>query len=283
MNTRSSLPLLLLLLVLAASLLLAGCTGATGLLPEPTATAAPSTSTTQLTATATATPEPTATATSAPTDTPTAVPSPTEDEVVRGAMKKTATAGEMNAKVIPDLETYGVNPDEGHVAWASDKAVKLEVKSYLENKNHVLEDVGSVADFVVQSDITWETSGALSLCGITFHANEDLAMGAQNRFFLMRLQYDPQWTIWRWEWGQFQFHLPGSWSSSRDIHDENGSENTVALVVRGKDINIYINGDHQRWLEDTKLKDGLIAFSANQESGTTKCTFQNAWVWVFDK
>lgn len=277
MKTRSILSLFF-LLALLSGLFLTACGGAAGTLPAPTETPVPPTSTSE----PTATPEPSATATTAPTETPTAVPSPTEDRAARGAMKKTATAGELNAKVIPDLEEYGVNPDDGHVVWASEKAIQLDLKSYLENKNHVLEEVGSVTDFVIQSDVTWETSGALSLCGITFHAGEDIDQGAQNRFFIMRLQFDPSWTIWQWEYGQFQSFLTGGWSSSRDIHDENGDKNTLGLVVRGKDIDIYINHDHQRRVEDAKLKEGLLALSANQESGSTKCRFMNTWVWVFD-
>lgn len=186
------------------------------------------------------------------------------------------------ALVYPRLEKYGISPAEGHIAWVGRQPIRLELTSYMENGDHVLEDIGSVSDFVIESKVTWDTSGALSLCGITFHAEEDLAQGAQNRFFIMRLQYSPGWTIWHWNYGQFQHFVSDRWQISPDIHDDNHSYNRLALVVRGKDIDIFINGDKQRQVEDTKLEEGLLALSANQESGRTVCTFEDTWVWVFD-
>jgi len=270
----------LLLLAMMAGLLLNGC-GVLPKAPEPTATAIPATATPEPTATHTQ--APTATATSAPTDTPTPLPSPTEDLAATQSAQETAAANALNDMVAKDLEKYEVDPASGHVVWSDKQAVDLTVTDYMGDSNHWLEDAGSLTDFVVQSDVTWETSGALSLCGITFHAQNDLEKGKQNRFFLMRLQFDPGWTIWRWEYGQFKNFLSGGWRSSSAIHDENGDSNVLALVVKGKDIFVYINHDKQAWLEDLQLKDGLLALSAYQESGKTQCIFENTWVWAFDQ
>lgn len=270
----------LLLMVLTASLLLNGC----NMLPQaaaPTETPVPATSTSLPTATATEVP--TATATSVPTDTPTPVPSPTLDLAATKTAQETEAANQLNEMVAKDLEKYEVDPAAGHVVWAGEKAVDLEVTDYLGDKNYWLDEVGEVKDFVVQSEVTWDTSGALSLCGITFRSESDRQMGKQNRFFMMRLQYDPGWTIWRWQYGQFQYHVGGGWRGSGSIHDENGDTNLVGLVAKGKDIFVYINHDKQAWIEDLQLTQGEIALSADQESGKTHCTFENTWVWAFDE
>lgn len=254
----------------------ASTTAASTVPPEPKVTA---------TEVLTETPTPTASPSSTPTETatPTRQPSATADRTGTAAARGTATAEALSAWVNPYLLEYGVNPDDGHIVWVNKQSLKLDLTSYMENADHVLKDAGKLADFVIQTEVTWDTSGALSLCGLTFSADDDFASGAQNRFFIMRLQYDPGWTIWRWEYGKFQsFVFKEGWRSSRDIHDDNGSSNLLALVVRGKDIDIFINRDKQRRVEDTKMKEGWLAFSANQESGKTTCTFRNSWVWAFN-
>ncbi len=270
---------LFLLLALLISLLASGCGQGAGKSATPTITSIPKVSTEPPTATPTLLP--TATSTVSPTSTPTPSPSPTVDRTAIAAARATDTSEAVNELIRPDLEEYGVDPADGKVVWVEKRPVNLELTSYMENRNHVLEEAGKLSDFVIQSDITWETSGALALCGLTFRAEDDLAMGAQDRFFMMRLQFDPGWTIWRWEYGKYQSFV-SDWLSSRDIHDKNGSTNVVALVVQGKDIDVFINHDKQRRVEDSKLTEGLLALSAFQESGKTKCKFENTWVWAFD-
>jgi hypothetical protein len=267
--------------VVLINLLLIGCgLAATA---APTSTPVPPTSTPLPSATSTPSPLPTATATSAPTSTPTQVPSATPNRTATASANQTATAEAINAALAPALEAYGVDPADGHLAFADEDPGRLELSSYGETDNLVLKEVGKLTDFVVESEITWKTSGALSLCGITFHAEDDLAQGLQNRFFIMRLQFDPGWTVWRWQYGQFQSFVSDHWLPSSHIHDKNSSSNVLGLVVKGPDINVFINGKKERQVEDPKLKEGLLALSAFQESGSTMCQFKNTWVWVFDK
>jgi hypothetical protein len=229
--------------------------------------------------TATHTPPPTGTPTIPPTATPTPLPTETPDLAATIDARLRATS---EAALNDRLEEYGIDPSAGRFVLENHKPIRMELTSFLENSNRVLDEAGSLADFVVESNITWTTSGGLALCGITFHAEEDLAEGAQNRFFMMRLQYSPAWTIWHWEYGEFQYFVNDGWLASRDIHDENDSTNRVALVVQGKDIDIFLNGDKQRRVEETTLTEGLLALSAFQESGRTVCTFEDTWVWVFE-
>jgi hypothetical protein len=266
--------------LLIASFLLGGCSQVAGVsitatMPPtpvpPTATALP---------TATYTPVPTDT----PTATPTASPSPTLDLKATEAANKAATAEAAKAAFASVLKEFDVDASTGRLVWADTSDVKQEVTAYLETANYVIKDAGQLDNFVMQSEIKWKTSGALSLCGFTFSAEDDLNTGAYDQIMLMRLQYNPLWTIWRWDNGQFQYHLANDWQESRDIHDENDSKNVLTLVVKGKDITVYINGDKQsRKMEDTKAKKGWLALSTYQESGKTTCTFTNTWIWSIDQ
>ncbi len=266
---------------LLISLLSSGCGPVAGTLAAAASTTVPPTSKPQ--PTASSTPPPTVTLTSTPTNTPTLVPTSTPDHTATTAAQVTRAAEATNALLAPDLEGYGVDPASGHVVMVYPGSPKIELTSYMETGNWLLKEAGSLSDFVVQSEITWKTSGALALCGITFHAQDDLDNGLQNRFFMMRLQFDPAWTIWRWENGKFQSFVSNDWLPSNHIHDKNSSTNVVALVVKGKDIDIFINRHKENRVEDSKLKEGLLALSAFQESGSTTCQFDKTWVWAFDK
>ncbi len=268
------------LLILLIGLLLSGCEQAAGLTATPTDQPIPKASTDL--PSATPTPLPTATATEAPTSTPTPSPTPTVDHAAAASARATASSESANELVRADLEEYGVDPADGKAVWVQKRPVRLKLSSYMETSDSIIDEVGSLSDFVIQSDITWETSGALSLCGITFRAEDDFSMGVQDRFFMMRLQFNPGWTIWRWEYGRFQSFVSGDWLASRDIHDKNGSTNVVALVVKGKEIRIFLNHDEQHKMEEPKLVEGLVAFSAFQESGKTTCEFENSWIWAFN-
>jgi hypothetical protein len=285
MNTKAPLNLFL-LLVLLLCLLLGGCGQVAGVQATPTEPAVTATSTPEPEATSTPLPPsatPTSTPTDLPTSTPTPLPSPTADRTAAAQVKASATAEALAELMAPDLEEYGVDPSEGHPVWYSGKSIKIELSNYMENKNRFLEEVEPLSDFVIQSRVTWDTSGALSLCGITYNAGDDFDLGKQNRFFLMRLQFAPQWTIWRWEYNRFQSFLTGSWHTSGNIHDKSGSSNLITLVARDKNIAVYINGTKQRQVEDTQHAGGWLALSAFQESGSTICKFDQTWVWAFDQ
>jgi hypothetical protein len=271
-----SLPLLLIFII---SLLLGGCSQVGGVAITATAinTAIPPTATAQPTATFTPVP------TDTPTATPTASPSPTPDLKATEAANQAATAEAQTAAFAAVLKDFDVDASTGHLAWSETSEIKQEVSAYLEKANYVIKDAGQLDNFVMQSEIHWKTSGALSLCGFTFSADDDLKAGMFDQLFLMRFQYNPVWTIWHWNYGRFEYHLLNDWQASRAIHDDNDSKNVLTLVVRGKDITVYVNGDKQQATEDTKAKKGWLALSTYQESGKTSCKFTNSWVWSIDK
>lgn len=275
MKRKTWLPGILAIISLT-SLLLTGCGKVQGVAITPTL--APTS-----TAVPTNTPLPMATDTPLPTVTTTRTQTPVPKPTVDRTATVEAENQEINSIFGPVLDDYGVNVADGHLAWYDFDPTTLEVTGYMERDDKWLDDAGILTDFVIETKITWNTTGGLALCGITFHAEEDLENGLQNQFFIQRLQFSPTWAIYNRNNGRLQYFLSGNWIPTRDLHDKNDSSNVVALVVKGSEITVFINGDKQRKLEDKKLKEGLVALSTLQESGHTTCKFENTWIWVIDQ
>lgn len=274
----------LLVTILLLSMLLTGCGPKTAVksaeaTQEPAATQTPA---------PTNTPQPTSTNTLVPTDTPTPTATATltatatPDRKATAMTARTATAEALIEKIKPDLEIYGYKPEDGHLAWSSDEEYILEANSYGAIRYHPLDDLGAISNFIVQSKVEWDTSGALAGCGFIFRAEEDINEGKHHQFYMIRLQNAPAWTIEFVQFGRYQSSLVKGVFSNH-INDKNGTSNVITLVVNGRNITPYINGEKERTIEDVKLKEGLIALMTIQESGSTTCTFNDTWVWAIDK
>ncbi len=267
--------------MLLISVLLSGCAQATPK-AEPTA-AATATSAPTNTPKPTDTPVPTATATNTPV--PTATATATPDAAATQAAAQAATEQALVDIVKPDLEAFGIDPKDGHVAWVSKDDINLEATSYQEEKIYQLDEVGKVADFVLKTRVTWNSTGGLAGCGIKFRAADDLKMGGHYEFLMMRLQFQPYWDFEFHQFNQWQytFTATGKAVATNKLDDEKNSSNDIALVARGKQFTVYFNGAQQRPGENNKLADGNIVLVSWQDSGKTTCKYADTWVWVFDK
>lgn len=253
-----SLTFLTIILLIVTS---AGCAG-------PTPTPAP-------TETPTPTPLPTATATPLPTVTPT--PTATVDRQATVSARVTATRVAREAEVVVELEKVGLTADSGILIYDSKSPISMTLTSY---NSYWPESVVTTAlkDFVVHTEIQWDSTSGLAGCGIMFRAEEDLERGAQYFFDLMRLSGAPNWEIYYRKFNTWQNDIV-SYRFDNAILDEPNSVNEVILLVQGDLIQGYINGKKLREGRYAKLSEGGIAFLAWQESGETTCTFRNTWVW----
>ncbi len=235
-------------------------------------------------------PTSTATATLIPTDTP--VPTPTvtrtatPDSRATLAAAQTATQAAIDNRVNAELVEYGIDPSLGQVVWAYEDAVELDGGGYATGFYQKIEDLGVLEDFVVQSEITWNTSGALAGCGFIFRAPDDwdLDIGDWYEFYMLRVQYAPVWFLDYWKDGRWEYSMPG-WSGveSGNIEDENDSKNILTLDVVGDTFTVYINGVKERAVQNDKVTEGCLAFQVVQNSGTSYCKFENTWVWAYNK
>jgi hypothetical protein len=269
-------------IVILLSLLISGCGPETvvqsaGVIPtlEETPTTAP-TNTPLPTDTPVSTVTPTATSTATPRPTPTATPN------LKATVQAEATAyvDAVLKRIEPDITAYGYTLADGHLLWINEEAMEITVEEYGMSLFNKL-DAPVTGNFILQTNITWNTTGGLAGCGLFFRMDE-AADGPGNQFEMWRLQNAPAWNISYYDRGQWQRSL-SNWVYTNSIIDENDSTNKVALVVDGRNIYPYINGKKQRLVEDITLKEGLFAISATQDSGVSTCIFEDTWIWAIDK
>ena len=184
-----------------------------------------------------------------------------------------------------DLTKYGIDPTLGHVAWVMKEPVILDGSGYAMGFFEPIKELGVVKDFVVQSEVTWDTSGGLSGCGYVFRAPDDwdMKIGDFYTYEMIRLQYSPTWFINYFKDGRWNYALPNrDGVSSANILDTKLSKNLVTLDVHGDSFTLYINGVKERTIQNNKITEGGLAFEVTQEFGTSYCKFENGWVWEYD-
>lgn len=254
------------------AILLSGC-GPLRLAP-PTATPSPLPPTVTFTLPPTETATPTLTRTPVP---PTSTPTPDRTATLEAEVRATGDAA--LAEILPEMEDLGLSPKDGHIEWFNPEKLSLSVDSHLENE-YVKLDVGDATDFIVHTDVAWDSTSGLAGCGIVFRADEDLRDGGYYDFALMRLQFQPGWDIEYFKFGKWQQTLTNKVVFTDFINDSPWSTNELTLEVKGNQFTPYINGEKFRAVTHDKQKRGLIAFHVWQESGTTDCDFSNSWLWM---
>lgn len=267
--------------IILASLFLSGC-GTTNVvapaettrMPDLTATVAP----TNTPVPPTNTPMPTATATLMPTATPTRTATPNLTATVEAA--EAAYVEALLKKIEPDLTNYGYTLADGHLIWVNEEPMEITVEDY---GTSLFNNLGApeAENFIIQTSITWNTTGGLAGCGLFFRMSED-EDGPSNQFMMYRLLNAPAWNISFYDKGLWQRFIT-NWVYPDNISDENGTTNVVALVADGRNIYPYINGKKQRLVEDITLTKGYFAISATQDSGVSTCSFADTWIWAIDK
>jgi len=244
---------------------------AVGAAEEATFTAVPPT------ATATFTPvPPTATPTAIP---PTVTPSPTPNLTATEQARATQTAAPIIAMIESELQKYDLSTNEGHLGWLHDP-LTIKTNSYLEIRAQTDYPDVVASDFVLQTDVTWNTSTGFAGCGFLLRGGPDLEEGKQYRVHMIRLQGLPLWDLEYYKNGKFQKNVTGDILSASALNSKQGSTNHVTIIVQGNKIAVYANGDRLGVFTDNNITEGGVAFVALQESGETTCTFTGAWLWI---
>jgi hypothetical protein len=259
--------------------LAAACAGAP---VTPTATAPPA----KPSATAvppTDTPAPTATPSPVPTDTPepTASPTPTVDRAATAQAEATQASEAALAEIGKELETVGLSTDSGHLLWSQDEPVEISLDSYDEAVYDPFGDNRNASDFVLKSEVTWESTSGLAICGFFFRSEKNFEEGKQYSYRMLRLSGLPAWAISFFQYGEVQKDISYIRTNSA-IKQEQGSTNKVVIIAEGEKFTVYINDIRAGSFYDygKSMLDGYFAFLALQESGETTCTFDKTWVWA---
>jgi hypothetical protein len=250
------------------------------------------------TAEAAVTPEPTVSESEKPTPTPatdivatravevtqTAVVRHAEQTRVAATRAAEATATAVFEQPIRDaLPRYGVDPERGRVDWMQNEIVESEGYEDFDWKNR---RVGTwVGDFVLSADITWNTQYDVSGCGFVIRSDDNEEAG--NRYLI---------GLTRGAQGHAVFFVQQN--GEVDLNDavdiyangidpnfewQNDTTNRMTIVGRGDKFDIYTNDTRIGTVEPGfGFLSGRVAFLSINQSGWTRCEFDNAWLWLIE-
>lgn len=184
--------------------------------------------------------------------------------------------------IMQELQSYGIDTNQGRLAWTH-PPLTLFVEGYLQHDFDV-EYVSVAADFLVAADITWNTQFGSTGCGYVMRSDADEEAG--DRYFAIATRGGSGRVL-------FGVQLDGNLvlDDSVDIFAngidplfewQNDTTNRMVVIGRGNTFSIYTNGTHlgDYTPESAFFERGFVAFVALNESGTTTCTFTNAYLWL---
>ncbi len=152
-------------------------------------------------------------ATPLPTDTPVPTATSTPDLTATYAAKGTAEMEKQIDRIAPDLDDLGFKTDSGRLAWVAGQPIEMSVSAYLEKKHEQITKE-ALADFILVTDVRWNSSSGLAGCSLIFRSADDLEDGEQYVMPILRLQNAPAWDIEYYKYGDWQATLTRAASSS---------------------------------------------------------------------
>ncbi|UCD98339.1 MAG: hypothetical protein JSV42_15495 [Chloroflexota bacterium] len=231
----------------------------------------------------TAIPSPTDTPEPTNTPTPDPSPTPTPDQAATAQAYITQTAEAIVAEIGEEMETVDLSTDTGYLLWAQDEPVAIDLNAYQEWIYDPFAPGLVSLDFVLKTDITWESSSGLVTCGLFFRSEDNFEQGKQYLYEMLRLSGLPGWDITFFQDGKFQKSISDFRTNSAIRQDQN-STNKIMLIAEGEKFTLYINDTRAGSFYDysKSILEGHFAYSARQESGESTCTFTNTWVWALE-
>jgi hypothetical protein len=199
-----------------------------------------------------------------------------------GSAAATATA---MAPFLAELPVFGVDPTQGHMAWIH-PPVTIQASGYL-SYTYANKNIADVAqDFVLASDITWNTRFGTAGCGYVLRSDGDQD-GNYDQYIAL---------VIRGGAGELFFTIMQDGEVIRnEITDiningldpsfqwQNDTTNRFAVVARGNTFSFYSNGVHVGDVTPSIAYDrGFVAFVGLNESGTTTCHYENAYLWLIN-
>jgi hypothetical protein len=162
----------------------------------------------------------------------------TESAVGRSEEDKgTATVA---APIMAELEVYGLDPERGQVGWIHEP-LTIEITGY-QQFTFANDYPGVTArDFVLASDITWDTQYGSNGCGFMFRSNGDQNKPSQYMVTLSRFSSGLALFLALKDGEMHNIHNFYPKTEDRSFEWENQTTNRLAIVGRGTLIEIYTN------------------------------------------
>jgi hypothetical protein len=156
------------------------------------------------------------------------------------------------------LPFYGVDPSQGYVAWVQGPlTVDLngpQANGFANNFQLI-----TAKDFVMSSDITWNTKNSVSGCGFMFRSNGNQDKPSQYTILMSRVAngHVAFLALKDGEIANFQQFFPRD--DDKSFNFDNGATNRLAVVARGPLIDIYTNEVLVAQLDTTKPPPNLLS------------------------
>ncbi|HSM56065.1 MAG TPA: hypothetical protein VK879_07925 [Candidatus Sulfomarinibacteraceae bacterium] len=228
-----------------------------------------------------------------PTETATLPPTPTEEvvevtatpDLAGTAAVEAAATDTAAAPILAQLPTYGVDPANGRLAWTH-PPVTIQASGYL-SYTYANQHIATVAqDFVVSADVTWNTRFGTAGCGYVLRSDGDTE-GNYDQYVALFIRGGS---------GELFFAIMQDGEVLRNeitninanAHDpafewQNDTTNRFTVVGRGNTFSFYSNGSYLGDVTPSVAYErGFIAFVGLNESGTTMCRYDDAWLWLIE-
>jgi hypothetical protein len=173
------------------------------------------------------------------------------------------------APIIAELPTYGVDPSQGELAWIH-PPVTIDIEGYLQYDyiNHFISTL--VSDFVVSSDITWNTGTGLAGCGFVLRSDGNEEAVNQYMVIASRGGTGTVFFVTQSE-GDFFHEDPFSTDPDPQFEWQNDFTNRLTVVARGDSFTFYTNGTRIGQINNSLYTRGFVAMVALSESMKTHC------------
>jgi hypothetical protein len=163
-----------------------------------------------------------------------------QTESASGRTQGDLATATVSAPIVAELQVYGVDPSDGRVGWIHDP-LTLFVEGYqqMDFGNDYMQV--TARDFVLASDVTWDTQYGTNSCGFMFRSDgnqnkPNQYMVIASRFALGRVVFT---AVMDGELNNMHDFYPKD--EDRSFSWENGSTNRIAIIARGPRIEIYTN------------------------------------------
>lgn len=189
------------------------------------------------------------------------------------------------APIFAELPTFGVDPAQGRVAWIH-PPITIQASGYM-SYTYANQNIADVAqDFVLAADITWNTRFGTAGCGYVLRSDGNQE-GDYDQYIAL---------VIRGGSGELFFTIMQDGEVLRnEITDininrldpqfewQNDTTNRFAVVARGNTFSFYSNGSHVGDVTPSiAYERGFVAFVGLNESGTTTCHYENAYLWLIE-
>ena len=145
------------------------------------------------------------------------------------------------APIVAELPQYGLGASSGHAGWVHNP-LTLEITGFQDYTygNDYMNVIA--ADFVLASDITWDTQYGGSGCGFMFRSDGEKEKSNQYMIIITRFANGRAafFALANGEFANLQDFYPKELDRSFDWR--NGTTNRLTIVARGNLIDVYTNG-----------------------------------------